>query len=76
MIDYKEFLKNPIVGLLFMCVLSIGYLYLDNKTVYKEQILKQETRIEKLEMSNVKKDSIIITISTRLYQLERSLQNE
>jgi hypothetical protein len=76
MLDYKEFLKNPIVGLLFMCVLSIGYLYFDNKAVYKEQIIKQERRIESLETANVKKDSIIISISTRLYKLERDLNNE
>ena len=35
---FKEFVKNPIVALLFICVLAIGYLYIDNKTTLLKQI--------------------------------------
>lgn len=48
-ITYKEFLKNPIVGLLFLCLMSIGYLYYDHTTNLKEQVdtLEQEVKILK-----------------------------
>jgi hypothetical protein len=37
-ISFTDFLKNPIVGLLFMCLLAIGYLYVDNKSTLTTQI--------------------------------------
>lgn len=37
-ISFTDFLKNPIVGLLFMCLLAIGYLYVDNKSTLTNQI--------------------------------------
>lgn len=37
-ISFTDFLRNPIVGLLFMCLLAIGYLYVDNKSTLTNQI--------------------------------------
>jgi hypothetical protein len=31
-ISYKDFLRNPVVGILFLCLIAISYLYVDNKT--------------------------------------------
>ncbi len=48
-IKFKEFVKDPVKGILFLSLMAIMYLYIDNKMVYVEQIEKQELRIEKLE---------------------------
>lgn len=48
-VSLKEFIKDPIKSLLFLCLVAIMYLYIDNKMIYKEQITKQEKRIEVLE---------------------------
>lgn len=78
LITYKEFLKNPIVGILFLSLFAISYLYLDNKTTYKNVIQKQETRIEKLEGTVMrlenqisKRDSIIMIINTKIKHIDR-----
>ena len=48
-ISFKEFASDPVKAILFLCLMAIMYLYIDNKMVYKEQIKKDETRIENLE---------------------------
>jgi uncharacterized membrane protein (DUF106 family) len=50
-VSFKEFVKNPIVALLFICLITIGYLYIDNKTTLTGQIDEL-----KLEISNLKKE--------------------
>jgi len=44
-VSYKDFLKNPIVAILFLAVMGLGYLYLDNKGVYKQTIIRHESEI-------------------------------
>lgn len=36
-ISFKDFAKDPVKGLLFIVLLAVGYLYIDNKSSYKEQ---------------------------------------
>jgi hypothetical protein len=36
--SFKEFAKNPIVALLFMALMAVGYLYYDNKSTLTNQI--------------------------------------
>lgn len=48
-LKFKEFAKDPVKGVLFLSLIAIMYLYIDNKMVYINQIEKQEQRIEKLE---------------------------
>jgi peptidoglycan hydrolase CwlO-like protein len=75
--SYKDFLKNPVIGILFLSLFAITYLYLDNKSNYKDVITKQENRIVKLE-GNVEKlqieidrrDSLIMVINSRLNNLK------
>ena len=38
LIDFKDFAANPVTGLLFFCLIAIGYLYIDNKTTLTNQI--------------------------------------
>jgi hypothetical protein len=76
-LSYKEFLRNPIIGILFLSLIAISYLYIDNKTTYKDVIQKQEARIiklendvEKLQREITKRDSVILLVNTRLNQIE------
>ena len=55
-INFKQFSKDPVKGLLFLCILAIGYLYVDNKMVNTERInylmeenTKKDQKIDKLE---------------------------
>ena len=49
-ISYKDFLKNPFVAILFLAVMSLGYLYLDNKSVYENTIDRHEDEIQILKV--------------------------
>ena len=52
MVSFKEFVKNPIVALLFICLMVIGYLYVDNKTTLTTQI-----ELLRKDLEGVKKDN-------------------
>lgn len=47
-VSFKEFAKNPIVALLFMCLMAIGYLYLDNKSTLTKQIEELQKEVTTL----------------------------
>ena len=51
-VSFKEFVKNPIVALLFICLMVIGYLYVDNKTTLTTQI-----ELLRKDLEGVKKDN-------------------
>jgi predicted RND superfamily exporter protein len=61
-LSFKEFAKNPIVALLFMSLMVIGYLYLDNKTTLTNQIneLKGEVTTLKKEYKELNDKFIIL----------------
>jgi hypothetical protein len=44
-IDFKDFAKDPVKGLLFIVILAVGYLYFDNKTSYKDQMIEYKQQI-------------------------------
>jgi hypothetical protein len=48
-ISFEQFSKDPVKGLLFIALLAIGYLYIDGKMNYQEQITKHEEKIIVLE---------------------------
>jgi hypothetical protein len=48
-ISFDQFKKNPISAIAFLLVIVVGYLYIDNKTVYAQQLNEHKVRIEKLE---------------------------
>jgi hypothetical protein len=62
-VSFKEFAKNPIVALLFMCLMAIGYLYLDNKSTLTKQIeeLQSEVNILKKDYKELN-NKFILTI--------------
>jgi hypothetical protein len=49
-ITFKEFAKEPTKAIMFLCILAIGYLYIDSRMNYTRQIEQQGLKIEKLEM--------------------------
>lgn len=72
-ISFKDFAKDPVKGLLFMVILAVGYLYIDNKTNYTSQIEKCEknvtelqVKVDKLENRAHRSDSIMAMATARL----------
>jgi hypothetical protein len=49
LISFSEFAKEPVKGVMFLCIIAVGYLYVDLKINYNNQIEKQGLKIEKLE---------------------------
>ena len=49
-INFKEFSKDPVKGLLFIVLIAIGYLYVDIKLYNKEIQSNQNQKIEQLEV--------------------------
>lgn len=47
-ISFDQFSKDPVKGLLFITILTIGYLYVDNKMNYQDQIESCSVKVEKL----------------------------
>ncbi len=64
--SYKDFLKNPIVGLLFMCLLAIGYLYIDNRNTLTKQIEDLKVEVKELKAENAILYNKIIEISKKV----------
>ena len=48
-ISVKDFAKEPVKGVMFLCLVAVGYLYVDGKLNYNSQIEKQGEKIELLE---------------------------
>jgi len=48
-ITFSEFAKEPVKGVMFLCLVAVGYLYVDLKLNYNNQIEKQGEKIEMLE---------------------------
>jgi hypothetical protein len=48
-ISFSEFVKEPVKGVMFLCLVAVGYLYIDLKLNYNNQIQKQGEKIEILE---------------------------
>ena len=48
-ISFKEFSKDPVKGLMFICIIAVGYLYVDIKMSNSAIQKKQDTKIEALE---------------------------
>jgi|TARA_R100000482_G_C5132265_1_gene152868 hypothetical protein len=49
-INFEQFSKDPVKGLLFIVISAVAYLYFDNKVNYTEQIDRQGAKIEVLEV--------------------------
>jgi cell division protein FtsB len=66
MIKFAEFLKNPVVGMLFMCLMAIAYLYYDNRTTLTNQIVSLQKQVDVLTKENNDLKNQIINIYKEL----------
>ena len=48
-VNFEQFRKNPIAAVSFCMLLAVGYLYIDLRSGYKEQIEKANQKIEVLD---------------------------
>jgi archaellum component FlaF (FlaF/FlaG flagellin family) len=48
-VSFEQFRKNPIAAVSFCMLVAVGYLYLDLRSGYKEQIEKANQKIEVLD---------------------------
>jgi len=48
-ISFKEFSKDPVKGLMFICIIAVGYLYVDIKMSNSAIQEKQDAKIQVLE---------------------------
>lgn len=48
-VTFKEFSKEPVKALMFICLVAVGYLYIDGKVSNTSQIKSQNKKIEVLE---------------------------
>lgn len=49
-ITFKEFSKDPVKGLMFICIVAVGYLYVDIKMSNTAIVEKQDAKIEVMEV--------------------------
>ena len=81
-INFEQFSKDPVKGLLFIVIVAIGYLYIDIKMNYSDQILKSDTqniqlneKVEKLTEHVRRSDSTLGYMISKVEMLE-ILRNE
>ena len=73
-ISFKEFVKNPVVGTLFVVLIGISYLYVDIKSTFKGQIQSQEYRITNLEHKDSLKTQALMECKTALSATSTKLE--
>jgi hypothetical protein len=64
-LTFKEFVKNPIVALLFLAVLGLAYLQMENTKIYKETIEEHKQEIKDLRAE-------VRMLQDRIFDLEKS----
>ena len=61
-ISFEDFIKDPIKAIMFLVLVGIVFLYVDNRMVYKEQIEAQKVRINKLEQDVGKLQQTVVKL--------------
>lgn len=67
-VNFEQFKKSPISAIAFILVVVVGYLYIDNKMVHKEQLLDHKQRIERLEQEERELESKLEKINEKLLE--------
>ena len=72
-INFDQFRKQPVAAVAFCMLLAVGYLYLDLRSGYKEQIEKAnakiemlDTKIDRLSYALKKSDSCLASAMTEI----------
>lgn len=76
-ISFKEFAKEPVKGLMFICIIAVGYLYVDIKmsntssqTAQNAKIEKLETKVDQLTEALRKSDSTLSAAASKIAVLQ------
>ena len=76
-ITFKEFSKDPVKGLMFICIVAVGYLYVDIKMSNTAIQDRQNAKIEQLEAKLVqmsdqlrKSDSTASALASKINVLQ------
>ena len=76
-VSFEQFSKDPVKAFLVITLFAIGYLYVDQKMQYTEQIEKQGVKIEALEdkidalsVQLKRSDSLLAATSAKLLTLK------
>ncbi len=65
-LSFKDFVTDPVKAILFLCLMAIMYLYVDNKMVYKDQIQRYEERTQKLEEKVERLENKLLEINEKV----------
>ena len=76
-ISFKEFAKEPVKGLMFICIIAVGYLYVDikmsNTATQKqlnEKITVLETKVDQLTNALRRSDSALSAAASKIAVLQ------
>ena len=76
-ISFKEFAKEPVKGLMFICIIAVGYLYVDIKMSnsaqqkqLNEKITVLETKVDQLTEALRKSDSTLSAAASKIAVLQ------
>ena len=76
-ISFKEFAKEPVKGLMFICIIAVGYLYIDIKMtnsstqkIQNEKIEKLEVKVDQLTNALRKSDSALSAAASKIAVLQ------
>lgn len=76
-ISFKEFAKEPVKGLMFICIVAVGYLYVDIKMSntstqenQNEKIHKLEVKVDELTNALRRSDSTLSAASSKIAVLQ------
>jgi len=74
-LSFNEFLKNPIVALLFMSLMAIGYLYYDNKKTLTGQIKSLQEEVKTLRRDYKELNDKFISTVEGIHRLQETKVN-
>ena len=76
-ISFKEFAKEPVKGLMFICIIAVGYLYVDIKmsnTATQKQLNDKitvlETKVDQLTDALRRSDSTLSAAASKIAVLQ------
>jgi hypothetical protein len=76
-ISFKEFAKEPVKGLMFICIIAVGYLYVDIKMTnsatqkqLNEKITVLETKVDQLTNTLRRSDSTLSAAASKIAVLQ------
>jgi hypothetical protein len=67
-ISFEQFKKNPITAISFVLIIVVGYLYVDNKMIYAQQLEEHKYRIEKLEVDELRLEGKLDKMNEKLLE--------